>query len=281
MNSKGIKLIATFLMIAFLFSISTIGLASSQPTFSQSNGKATITTDQATISVTGGGNVPFFHIQLNGTKTTTYEVKFSSIQEFVDVKGNGQFQNSEAVQGSGISLPSLNWNFGGFNTTNDTNGNIQTINFNFTTSGTPSLQLRNHIDVSKGNQIKFDLIVKNYAWKSTNSSAKLAVGFQISGGNLTKGSGANDLQFGEASFSSISTASTPDGNINVATQIASGNSFYLIYNHFNDSFEHDPTFSAVSSSGTASQTKGVGLELLPILAGLAVIGIVYTKKRYN
>ena len=281
MQSNVFKLVATLLLMIFLFGSISGAVAVGQPKFSESNGKAEIKTDQATLSVTGGGNVPFFHIQLNGSKTQ-YEVKFSSIQEFVDENGDGKFQQSEAVPNSGISLSSLNWAFSGFSNTTDANNNIQTLNFNFSTgasSKNPILWLDNHIDVSKGNQLKFDLAIKQYTWTSNNNSAKFAVKFQIAGGNLTQGSSSNDLSFGDAKFNSVSTAQTPDGNINVHTEIASGNSFYLIYDHFNGNFTHDPTFSVVAGSSSGSASTGVSLGLLPILGGLAVIGIVYTKKR--
>ncbi len=283
MINKHFKIIAITMIMVFLLGPFVSGAtAVGKPVFTENNGKAEIKTDQATLSVTGGGNVPFFHIQLNGSNNQ-YQVKFSSIQEFVDKNGNGMLDNGEAVPNSGVpALASLNWAFSGFKTVNDSSNNIQMINFNFTSAATnkdPGLSIDNHVDVSKGNQIKFDLAINHYTWTSTNNSAKLAVKFQISGGNLTQGSNNNDLSFGEAHFNSVSTASTPDGDINVTTQVDSGNSFYLIYNHFNNSFVHDPTFSAVAGSTTGTNTSGVSLEVLPMLGGLAVIGIVYTKKR--
>ena len=286
MNTKYFKILAISMIVVFLLGPFVSGVAAtSKPAFTQSNGKVDVQTDQATISVTGGGNIPFYNIKLNGTSKASYEVKFSSIQEFVDKNGNGLIDNGELVPNSGVSLASLNWDFSGFSTTNDSSNNIQKIDFNFTSAASsknPEIQLRNHIDVSQGNSIKFDLIMAGYTWTSTNTSAKLAVKFQIAGGNITQGSNKNDLSFGEAQFSSVSTASTPDGNINVNTQVDNGNSFYLIYDHFNGNFEHDPTFSAVAQSGTdttSSKTSGVSLELLPILTGLALVGILYTKKR--
>lgn len=282
MNSKKVKLTAALLLVAFMFSLSTTtGIATSKNSFKEANGQADITTSQATISVNGNQNTPFFHIKLNNS-STTYEVKFMNIQEFVDSNGDGVFQSNEAVQNSANNLPSLSWNFSGFKTTNDTNGNVTNVDFNFTSSSNnPSIQLDSHINLAQGNQIKFDLIISNYVWKSTNSSAKLAVKFQIAGGKLSK-SGTNSLQFGDAQFSSVSTASSPDGNINVATQLDTGSTFYLLFNHFNHSFNLDPTFSAVSGSGSSVSTKtGVSLDLMSILAGLVVVGLVVSKKRFK
>lgn len=276
MQSKVFKLLAITMIMIFIFGYVSGVAAAGQPQKNYSNGQANITTSQAAISVNGNGNLPFFHIKLNN-QNTTYEVKLVSAQEWV---------NNKAVPSSGISMPSLGWTFSNFNTVNDSSNNIQSINFNFTSSAKksgPLIQLDNHVNIANGNQIKFDLIVNNYVWTSHNTSAQFAVKFQIAGGNLTQGSGSNsnNLSFGNAQFNSVSTASTPNGNINVATQLASKNSFYLIYNHFNGNFTHDPTFSAVVSSNTASTTKGLGLELLPVISGFAVIGIVIAKKRHS
>ena len=86
MNIKTLKFLAIGIMIAFLFgSVSGVS-AIGKPNFDKSSGKAEVQTDQADISVTGGNNVPFYHIQLNNSKTS-YEVKFSGMQEFIDSNG--------------------------------------------------------------------------------------------------------------------------------------------------------------------------------------------------
>ena len=280
MNSKFFKVVGFSILLTFLLSMTTIGLAVGKPDFVESNGKVDVTTDEATISVTGGGNVPFFHIQPKGNDSASYQVKFSGMQEFVDKNNDGVLSNSESVPQSKVSFPSQGWEFSGFSTTNDSSNNIAMIEFNFTSTGSPTIEVRNHIDIAKGNEIKFDLAISDYTWTSTNNSAKLAINFQIAGGNLTQGSSANDLSFGDASFSSVSTATTNDGDISVSTQIDSGNSFSLVYGHFNQSFVHDPSFSAIAGSSSGNTTvTGASLELLPILSSLIVIGIVLARKR--
>lgn len=278
---KILQLLAITMMIAFLFGSVTGVSAVGKPNFDKSNGKADVQTGQADISVTGGSNVPFYHIQLNNSKTA-YEVKFSSMQEFVDSNGDGLFQSNEAVKGSSFNFPSTNWAFSNFATKNDSNGNIDQVDFNFTSTSNNglSIQLRNHIDFSNGNQIKFDIAVSNYSWKSTNDTAKLVISMQITGGTLKNSTNSNDVTFGDAFLNSVSTASTSSGNINVKTQVANGNTLYLIYDHFNGGFVHDPTFGAVVGTNTSgSNTTGVSLGWFPILSGLAVIGLIYTRKR--
>ena len=274
MNSKEFKIIASIVMIAFLFSTSTTGFATGNPVYNQSNSIVNVTTNQGSISVTGNGNVPFFHIQLNSS-STAYEVKFVSLQEFVDKNNNGQFDQSESVPASINSLAAVSWNFSGFKTitsTSDSNSTVQKIDFNFTsTTSSPSIQLRTHIDLSQGNQLKFDLVISNYTWKSSDSAAMLAVKFQIAGGNLT-GSG-NTLEFGNAKFSTVSSATTSSGNINVSTQIDTGSTFYLLFNHFSNGFELDPTFSVSSSNSTP------GFEILPLAGGLMIVAIVVLKNK--
>jgi hypothetical protein len=282
MKNKIFKIIAISLAIAMLFGmVAQASAHGSEIHFTHNNGKVDITTDEATISVTGGGNVPFYQIKLADNDSSNYQVKFSGLEEFVDKNNDGEFQNSESVPQSKLSFPGQDWTFSGFETINDTSNVVEKIDFNFTSSGTPMIELRNHIDVSNGNEIKFDIAIDNYDWTSTNNSAKLVIKMQITSGNLTKGSNSNDLTFGDAYFKSVSSAQTGDGDIDVSTQIENSNTFFLIYSHFNSSFIHDPTFGAVagSNTNTTSRGPGISLEFLPILGGLTIISIIYTKKR--
>ena len=297
MRKTVFQISAAFVILAFVSGFASGAAAVGGPQLSQANGVASVKTDQATISVTGGDNVPFYHIQHNGSNTN-YLVKFSDMQEFVDKNNDGMFQPNEAVAQGTTQFPGLGWQFSNFVTTNDSNNNIQNIDFNFThaatssvTGSTPMIGLYNHINVTAGNQIKFDIAVGQYTWQSTNASAKLAIKIQVAGGNLSAGTG-NDLTFGNAYFNTVTSAQSNGADINVATQVSTGSSFYIIVDHFNGNFTLDPLFgvnsasstgtssaSSSSSSGSGSSTKSAGLELLPILGGFAVLGLVMTKKR--
>ena len=292
MQSKFLKIVAVTIMIAFISGFASSVVAVGNPGFSQANGQVDITTPQAAISVTGGSNVPFYHIQLSNSNTS-YLVKFQDLEEFVDKNGDGLFQSSELVPLSTTAFPGLNWNFSGFNTVNDSTGNVQLINFNFTHATAPIIDLNNHINVTNGNQIKFDINFSQYSWVSTNSSAKLAIKMQVAGGNLTGGSSGNNITFGSAYFNTVSTATSSSGNIEVTTQIVNTNTFYIIFNHFNANVTLDPIFGVLSTSsvstsnsstnnsvGQSATSSTPGFEALSILAGLAVIGIVITKRRH-
>ena len=294
MQSKLQKIVALTVMIAFISGLASSVVAIGNPGFTQANGVVDITTSQATISVTGGSNVPFYHIQLSNSNTS-YLVKFQDLEEFVDKNGDGLFQSSELVPLSTTTFPGLNWNFSGFNTVNDSTGNVQLVNFNFTHNTAPMIDLNNHINVTNGNQIKFDINLSQYSWVSTNSSAKLAIKMQVAGGNLTSGANSNNITFGSAYFNTVSTATSTSGNIDVTTQIVNTNTFYIIFNHFNANVTLDPLFGVLSTSSTGSvstsnsstnnsigqsaTSSAPGFEALSILAGLAVVGIVINKKR--
>lgn len=289
MQTKFFKLIGALVLVAFLSGFVSGAMAAGQPSVSQANGKATVTTDQATISVTGGGNVPFYHIQLKNDNIS-YEVKFQNSLEFVDKNNDGMYQQNELVAQSDKQFPGIGWDFSGFSKTNDSNGNLANVDFNFTHTATananpvtayPTISLNNHINVTNGNQVKFDIVMNDYSWISSNASAKFAIKFQIAGGNLTSSS-SEGLTFGGAYFNTVSTASSPSGDVNVATQIDSGNSFYLIFDHFDGNFTLDPLFGATSSnsgSSTSSPSSAPGFEAFSLLGGFAVIGLVYIKKR--
>lgn len=290
MRTNLLKIGAAFLMIACLSGFASGAVAANGPNFSQANGIATISTGTAKFTVTGGNNVPDFHIQQNGSNSN-YLVKFVNMQEFVDKNNDGLFQQSEAVPLGQTIFPGQGWNFSGFQTTNDSNGNLSMLNFNFTHSGTPSIDLQNYVNITAGNQIKFNIALSQYTWKSTNSTAKLAIEMQVAGGNLSAGSG-NDLTFGNAFFNTVNTAVSNGATIGVSTQISTGNSFYIIIDHFNGNFTLDPLFgvtsvssstptSSATSSSSSNPSSSVtpGFEVIPFLAGFAVVGVVLIKRR--
>ena len=291
MNKNLFKIVATVMMVVFISGFASgVAAVNGIPQPSMTNGMASITTNNATISVTGGNNVPFYHIQSKGSNTH-YEVKFINMQEFVDKNNDGLFQNSELVTRSASLFPGKNWNFSGFQTVNDSSNNIQMVNFNFTEGTAPHIALDNHINITAGNQIKFDLALSNYTWTSTNTSAKLAIEMQIAGGNLSS-SKTNQLSFGNGYFNTVSQATSNGNNIAVTTQISTGNTFYLVFDHFSGNFTLDPTFGVQSTSSTATSTptssstpvastssKTTPVALLPVLGSFAVVGIVVMKKR--
>lgn len=287
MRTNLLKIGAAFVMIACLSGFASGSVAANGPSFSQANGIATISSSTAKFTVTGGNNVPDFHIQHSGSNTN-YLVKFMNMQEFVDKNNDGLFQQSELVARSQTTFPGQGWNFSGFHQTNDTNGNLSMLNFNFTHTGTPSIALQNYINIAAGNQLKFDIAVNQYSWTSTSTSAKLAIEMQIAGGNLSKGTG-NNLNFGNAYLNTVNTATSNGATIGVSTQISNGNTFYIIIDHFNANFTLDPLFgvnsvsstSTPSNSSTPSASSTPGFEVIPFVAGFAVIGIVLIHKRKN
>ena len=124
---------------------------------------------------------------------------------------------------------------------------------------------------------------------------------QVAGGNLTAGSN-NDLSFGNAFFNTVTSADSNGASIGVTTQISTGSTFYIIIDHFTSNFTLDPLFGVSSSSSTSGSTASStsssisasnsastpgssntsstpGFEVLPFLAGFAVIGLIMTKKR--
>ena len=279
------------LLVTMLFGFSIGAMAVGKPDFAHKSGKVSVTTNNAIISVTGGSNVPFYHIKPlsaesssqsatdseNEDQDGSYLVKFVSLVEFVDNNSDGKFNNNEQVPQSVMLFPGSGWSFSGFETVNDSQDNVEKINFNFTHTGTPSIDLINHINVAKGNEIKFDIGINDYTWKSSDSNAKLAIKMQIAGGDLSEGS--NGLEFGNGYFSSVSTASTADGDINVKLHVENTNTFYLVYDHFSGGFLHDPIFGATVSAESPNNSTTASLELLPVLGGFLVLSAYIANSR--
>ncbi len=279
MDKKQFQISAIIVVVVFLTSIGAGATTNTNPHVSEANGKVDVVTNQATISVTGGGNIPFYHIQSKNSNTN-YLVKFVSLEEFNDKNNDGQFQHNELVPKSYSSFPSLGWKFSGFLLTNDSSNNIQKIDFSYNSS---TIELDNHINVANGNQIKFDIIINQYSWLSTSSS--LAIKLQISGGSLSKNSEGNDVSFGNAYLKTVTTAQPTSGNVPVSPQVDSANSLYILINHFDGKMILDPLFGVTNTSGnsgsSSNSTNTAGLELFPILGSCIAIGIIGSKKRYH
>ena len=299
MQKKFLQIGAFLIIIAFVSGFATNVSAVGNPQPLEANGIVSVQTNLGNISVTGGDNVPFFHIKLNGTPNNAYQVNFLSMQEFVDKNNDGLFQTNEIVPNSNSPFPGIGWAFSGFNLVNDSNNNLQMVNFNFSHDVAPMLAISNHVNVTAGNQIKFDLALNQYTWKSNNNSAKLAISLKVAGGVLSKDNSKNDLTFGNAFFNTVDTADSNGNTISVTTQIGTGSTFYLIFDHFDGNFTLDPLFgvnsvsststnSATStSSGSSSSSSTVGssssktaaLDIFPVLGSIAVLGLVIKQKR--
>ena len=127
--------------------------------------------------------------------------------------------------------------------------------FNITGSGSSqfdSITFVNHLgknDTDNSTLIKFDVVIENYNWISTNNAAKLVLVFMLKGDKSV--------------FESSDSASASSGTISVAlTDSNNGKTKTITYDHFTGSLNHDPI---IGINGAISHSAC----LLLIVAALA------------
>ena len=113
----------------------------------------------------------------------TYKFQLEKIFESEDFNDNGEYDYREEtfVDGSFLSLASLEWEFSEFELINDSNGVTTNLNFNLTSTQDKApengingtyinqdfyVQFRMHMDVTESAQLKFDVVINDYNWVS-------------------------------------------------------------------------------------------------------------------
>ena len=234
----------------------------------------------------------------SGTSVTWFDI---SISARLDDLGT-----DKKVPASDLSLASLTWEFSELITETNSLGDVTAIDFSLnTTTGSRNptaddtlIQFDNHIDRDDGAQLKFDVIIDNYEFSSSESI--LVLGFKIqSQGDVSQD--GQTVSFGDGFFHSEDTASDDNGEISVGLSQANedGNGkLYLAYEQFTGKMIHDPTIGVGSSPDggvveDTDQNLGDDSDVLPklskgslitptILATIVFLGIpviIYSFKR--
>ncbi len=195
------------LLFVSLMLVSMIQVASGDNNglqYSEENKNVTISYENMTLVVNAGGQVPMFHLELNDG--FGFNVIFKQIAEYYDTNNDGAFQYNETTitseqQGKPdihhsniLALPSVKWDFSGFNTESDDNGKIIAIHFNFTSESIRdpayadfNIQIRAHLYLDNqtidnytiigGQELKFDIAMSNWPW--IRNDTNLALRFDI------------------------------------------------------------------------------------------------------
>jgi len=224
-----------------------------------------VSTDNLVVQVTGGGNVPMYTFWNVNDNTTKYKVQFSQAFEAQDSTTNGTagaFDHGidSQVPGSTLALSKLSWGFS--NVTNDNNGNV---NFNLTSSD-GTFQFRNHLTANNQDSMKFDVLINNYQFKSSDSMLVLAFKVLVQGNSGDSSpdtnQNGNSVAFNNGFFQSADTASAGSANINVGLTTGNGAMIYLAYQNFNGSnLVHDPTVGVQASASNPTSSDGTGPAL--------------------
>jgi hypothetical protein len=232
------------------------------------------------VEVNGNGNVPKYKFWFGENATNTYSVMFQQMFEAI---------NGSKYGPSNIALPSLTWTWTPF--VYNESGSSYNFNITAVNSGHGNkqqfsmLQLRNHLhgaNVSKDAYLKFDVLIDNYTWVSTDPTAQLVLVFQmnVNGANASFSlrTKSNAVGNGEVYFQITSMANSwsgadrnHEGETPASLTLQGGNSIWLTYNHFEGNLEHDPSFGYGNPGGGWAWWA---IALVVIVVAVAVIVVV-------
>jgi len=242
------------------------------------------------VEVNGNGNVPKYKFWFGENSTNTYSVMFQQMFEAI---------NGSKYGPSNIALPSLTWVWSNF-TYNET-GNSYDFNITASNQGHGNkqqfskLQLRNHLygaNVSKDAYIKFDVVIDNYTWVSSDINAQLVLVYQmnVNGGNgsFTLRTKSNAVSNGQVYFKITSTADSWTGtdqskksSVSAFLTLQGKDSIWLSYDHFVGNLIHDPSFGFGNPGGgwaTWQIAIVVVVVLLAVVLGVGICGFVLWRR---
>jgi hypothetical protein len=205
------------------------------------------------VSITGNGNVPKYTYFSDEFPDSEYDVMFQKIYESKD---------GQKVGNSLVSLPSLDWVVDDESTT--------VFWWNATDDKIGHIAFRNEL---RNGTLKFDVILDNYVWGSSNADA-LNLVFKMSNSSGTGQSegepattdptklcfyGSGGTGEGQVCFLIVdtATATTLDGNgtrvttdVNVTLEYEGGTGIKVTYARFKGNLTHDPSFGYVVEKAT-------------------------------
>ncbi|MHA2501803.1 MAG: hypothetical protein ACXAE3_02855 [Candidatus Kariarchaeaceae archaeon] len=263
MNVKKMQLFGALLGLVLVMG-ATSGNA---VTLAQGGGNVTVATDELTVKITGGGNVPMYQFWDTEDDSTKYKLQFSAVFEAEDNEENGtlgvyDLGEDKKVGPTNIALASLSWEFSDFE--NDTDGSIH---FNLTSTATNdgmTIQFNNHLYAGEENSMKFDVVINNYTFDSVDTILVFAFKLLVQNGDEdVDGESEQDgdtVSFGDGFFQSEETA-VSDGkvvNVGLSTGSDEGSKIYLAYGQFSGDLVHDPTVGVQASAVIPDDTTTGG-----------------------
>ncbi|TXT53865.1 MAG: conserved exported protein of unknown function [Candidatus Thorarchaeota archaeon] len=305
---KHSKIMIALAALLLLATVPFVAAQQNGPQYNHSNGVATVTTDNLGLKVTAANQVPHFHFwdANDSTPGTDYHVMFSKFFEANDTDDDGTYTpGTDSRVYDPLVLPSLGWEFSGFETEGDP---IDMIHFNFTSTetftpgGPPTLadngppasmditiKILVHIDLANDNEMKFDIMLDGWDW--TYDDSILVFQFIVSESQHGEENGTAEptsfqqegatFNFGEAYMEVAQTAVAGNESSPQTVQVRAshgssaaeetGESVYISFENFgNESLYYDPTLGIGSD--------GLGIidynQLLLIGVGVTVVVLI-------
>ncbi|MBD3407987.1 MAG: hypothetical protein GF411_17840 [Candidatus Lokiarchaeota archaeon] len=302
---KDKKILIAFVAFVLLATVPFVAAQQNGPDYGHSNGVASVTTDNIGLKVTATNQVPHFHFwdANDSTPGADYHVMFSKFFEANDTDDDGTYTpGTDQRVYDPLTLPSLGWEFSGF----ETEGNpTEKIHFNFTSTetftpqGPPTLadtgpptsmditiKILVHIDLANDNEMKFDIMLDGWDW--TYDDSILVFQFTISESQHGEENGTaeptnfqgqnGNFTFGNAYMETAQTATAGNETAPQTIQVRAshgsseagetGESVYIAFENFgNESLYYDPTLGIESDGFTGI----IDYNTLLIIAGGATV----------
>jgi hypothetical protein len=249
-------------------------------------------TDLFGLRVTGNGNVPKYDFWLQSNTSVVYSVFFHQFYEATLVDGA-----LKKYGPSNIALPSLTWEWSTpveddtgfhFNITARDAGHGGSTQFS-------ALTFANHFRANASQTVdnstvltallKFDVLIDDYTWVSTDADAKIVLLFDFSSPGLHASHEGDKVTVGDAYLNAATTANawnTDPSNpvtVPVSVQYANGGAesgVWVIYDHFSAShFAHDPTFGATNIPDDNNHVLVIVLSILGVLVLVAIVAAFF------
>lgn len=293
---KRTAVIASFALTLLLVTSVSITAASNGTGFmwqyDAPHQQVTLATDEMTVRVTTGGEVPHFLFWATNTTSVpapvTYHVQFHQIIEFNDTDADAAYTpGMDIVVHPILSLAAIRWDFSNF-VTDQEDDTVSMVHFNFTLDETQGqgyddlfVQLRFHMNASIPNELKFDIVISGWPW--THPDTFLALRWDL----MIQSPGQHSFQhahqthyenrtysFDGAYYSYRNTANAGSSTVPVNCSIEEQTDrtrFYIVYPNFgDDTLVHDPTIGLSSPIPTNSDL----LVLFAVGAGALACGVI-------
>jgi hypothetical protein len=283
-----------FLMVAGFVATTAADGTGLQWQYDAGNKQVTVTTSELDIRVSTGGQVPHFMFWdptiADPNARLTYHVQFYQLIEFDDTDADGVYTNGTDTNVRILALAAINWTFSGF-LVEETNGSVTAVHFNFTLADVHPpqgyeelfVQLRCHVNASKPEELKFDVVISGWPWANSGTYLALRWDLMVQSPGTAMYRHASRYQyhvenrtyaFDGAYVSYRNTAnvglSTVPVNCSISEQVDKTR-FYIVYPNFgNETLEHDPE---VGLGDTTVEPPVVPL-LLVVGAGALACGVI-------
>ncbi|MHA1906867.1 MAG: hypothetical protein ACW98Y_06210 [Candidatus Thorarchaeota archaeon] len=296
--------IAAFAVLLLGLGMPLVAAQSSSVQYQHSAGIVTLTTEDIDIRITGNNQAPHFHWWDPNNPTVDYHVMFPKMFEANDTNTDGVYDHgTDPMIGSPFALPTIDWDFSGFDVETD-GENTTAIHFNFTTTSTydprgsgagsggiPDLdefdvyiEIRVHLDMTSPGEFKFDVIIDGWEW--TYDDSILVMQFTITESNHGQQAPGDDapsgfqhtgtqFEFTNGYMQYEDTALAAQNQLEVkasygeGTGLEAGQNVYLAFEYFgNDTLVYDPVIGITSSDPASFDT------LLLVTGGAIIVLVV-------